>query len=207
MNKTKKILALVLSVFMLVAISVVGTVAYLTSTDTVNNTFTVGNVTITLDETDVDTAGVPEEGADRVMENDYHLIPGHEYTKDPTIHVAANSEACYVFVKVENGLSAIEPEAGTDATIAEQMEDNGWTLISEGSNIYKYNAKVEKAEINQDLPVFETLTVKDDATNEELAECAKTIKVTACAIQAEGFADAAAAYAKLPSDFIGTTAE
>ena len=49
--KTKsKALLLTLCAVLLVAASVMGTMAYLTSTDKVENTFTVGNVKITLDE-------------------------------------------------------------------------------------------------------------------------------------------------------------
>ena len=56
MKKTKKALLLSLCAVMLVTASVLGTMAYLTSTDEVVNTFTVGNVAITLDETDVDNS-------------------------------------------------------------------------------------------------------------------------------------------------------
>ena len=54
MKKAKKALALVLCAVLLVAGSVMGTMAYLTSKDEVVNTFTVGKVGITLDEEDVD---------------------------------------------------------------------------------------------------------------------------------------------------------
>jgi len=62
--------------------SVFGTLAYLTATDTVTNTFTVGKVQITLDEAPVDANGETTDG-DRVKKNNYHLLPGHEYDKDP----------------------------------------------------------------------------------------------------------------------------
>ena len=54
MKKAKKVVALALCAVMLVVGSVAGTMAYLTSNDSVTNTFTVGNVVITLDETNVD---------------------------------------------------------------------------------------------------------------------------------------------------------
>lgn len=58
--KTKsKALLLTLCAVLLVAASVMGTMAYLTSTDKVENTFTVGNVKITLDEAKVNTDGTP----------------------------------------------------------------------------------------------------------------------------------------------------
>ncbi len=96
MTKCKRILATLLAVILLVSASVIGTIAYLTSTDSVTNTFTVGNVKITLDEAKVDEYGVAVESADRVKENTYKLLPGHTYVKDPTVTVANGSEEAHV---------------------------------------------------------------------------------------------------------------
>lgn len=94
--KTKsKALLLTLCAVLLIAASVLGTMAYLTSTDTVTNTFTVGKVEITLDETDVTNPNGP-----RVKANSYKLMPGTTYTKDPTVTVKAGSEESYVRMKV-----------------------------------------------------------------------------------------------------------
>lgn len=94
--KTKgKALLLTLCAVLLVAASVLGTMAYLTSTDTVTNTFTVGKVEIKLDETDVTNPNGP-----RVKANSYKLMPGNTYTKDPTVTVLNGSEASYVRMKV-----------------------------------------------------------------------------------------------------------
>ena len=94
--KTKsKALLLTLCAVLLVAASVLGTMAYLTSTDTVTNTFTVGKVEIKLDETDVTNPNGP-----RVQANSYKLMPGTTYTKDPTVTVKAGSEESYVRMKV-----------------------------------------------------------------------------------------------------------
>ena len=99
--KTKsKALLLTLCAVLLVAASVLGTMAYLTSTDTVTNTFTVGKVEIKLDEAKVNADGIPVEGADRVTANSYKLMPGNTYTKDPTVTVKAGSEESYVRMKV-----------------------------------------------------------------------------------------------------------
>ena len=94
--KTKsKALLLTLCAVLLVAASVLGTMAYLTSTDTVTNTFTVGKVEIKLDETDVTDPNGP-----RVKANSYKLMPGTTYTKDPTVTVLKGSEESYVRMKV-----------------------------------------------------------------------------------------------------------
>lgn len=98
-NRIKPLLTLCCAL-LLVAAGVFGTLAYLTGTDTVNNTFTVGNVKITLDEAKVTTGGTPVEGADRVKANEYHLLPGHTYTKDPTVTVEEGSDLSYVRMKV-----------------------------------------------------------------------------------------------------------
>ena len=94
--KTKsKALLLTLCAVLLIAASVLGTMAYLTSTDTVTNTFTVGKVEIKLDETDVTSPTGP-----RVKANSYKLMPGNTYTKDPTVTVLKGSEDSYVRMKV-----------------------------------------------------------------------------------------------------------
>lgn len=100
MKTRSKALLLTLCAVLLVTASVLGTLAFLTSTDEVKNTFTVGSVNITLDEAKVKTDGTPVEGAARVKANEYHLLPGHTYTKDPTVTVKDGSESSYVRLKV-----------------------------------------------------------------------------------------------------------
>ena len=181
----KKALLMVLCAVVLVLVSVMGTMAYLTSQDTVTNTFTVGKVAITLDEAQVDVNGVAVTPAARVKANTYKLMPGHTYIKDPTIHVSSDSEESWLFVKVENGISAIE----ADTTIAAQMKAKGWTLVEGQRNIYAYNAKVKA---NDNIVVFDNFKIKGDAATSSYANA--TIKVTAYAVQADGFGTAAAAW-------------
>ena len=99
--KTKsKALLLTLCAVLLIAASVLGTMAYLTSTAKVENTFTIGKVEIKLDEAKVTADGIPVEGAARVTANSYKLMPGTTYTKDPTVTVLNGSEESYVRMKV-----------------------------------------------------------------------------------------------------------
>lgn len=93
MKTTKKALLTVLCALLLVVVSVLGTIAYFTDSEAVTNTFTVGKVEITLDEKDVDDSTANK---DRDTSNAYHLLPGQTYEKDPTVHVTAGSEECYV---------------------------------------------------------------------------------------------------------------
>ena len=207
--KTKtKALALALCAVLLVVSTVFVTMAYLTSkTDVVTNTFTVGKVTITLDEADVDLMGVKDSDA-RVKANEYKLIPGHTYIKDPTIHVAGDSENCWLFVKVENGLKDIiagntsvseNDSIDTVYTIEAQMTKNGWSLVTGETNIYAYKATAKTGdykvfdnfELKGDANVSNYATVKDNGGN---ITGGKTIEVTAYAIQADGFATAAEAW-------------
>lgn len=104
--KTKtKALLMSLCAVLLVAASVLGTMAYLTDSKDVKNTFTVGNVAINLDEAKVDENGTQVVDKDgnpvaRVTENEYKLLPGHTYVKDPTVTVLKPSVESYVRMKV-----------------------------------------------------------------------------------------------------------
>ena len=183
----KKILAACLVVCLLATAVIGTTLAYFTDTKTVTNTFSSGNVTITLDEAPVGPDGQATTG-NRVTTNDYKLYPGKEYDKDPTITVASGSEDCYLFVRVVNGLADLE--AAGDTTIAKQMENKGWTLVDGETNVYMqsgiYSAEAEAV-------VFETFTIDTAETATTLAD-AENVVITAYAVQAEGFLTAQAAW-------------
>lgn len=207
MKKAKKVLTLVACAVLLVCISVGATIAYLTSGDTVTNTFSVGKVLITMDELDVDeddndkdnvTYVDGETTTTRDKANDYHLYPGKTFTKDPIVHIDDESEDCWIFVKLENGIKDIQDTV----TIEDQIVANGWKLIEDSTLIYAYKEVVSAGD---DIPVFENFKIKGDVTNETLAlyENAE-VKVTAYAVQAAEFeqdAQAAwdAAYSQLNS--------
>lgn len=186
MKKTSKALLLSLCAVLLVTASVLGTMAYLTSQDQVVNTFTVGNVAITLDEKDVDNSTPGENDRDKA--NAYKLMPGHNYEKDPIVHVDANSEDCYLFVKVVNEIANIEAEK----TVAQQMTEKGWVAVDAANGIYVYTTdKTNPAVVTKgsNITVFENFTIAGNVDNTTLATYAdKTITVNAYAIQADGFA-------------------
>ena len=207
MKKMYKAMLLVLCAVLLVAGSVMGTLAYLKAqTGTVTNAMTVGKVEITLDEAKVNVYGeklakddsvweTGKELADRVADgNKYKLIPGHTYVKDPKITVAANSEASYLFVRIRNDINGIE--AADDNTIAQQMAANGWTPLESGSRIY-YRSAAATAEEAKEYPVFASFTIADDANDSEYRNNISSetvVAVTAYAVQADGFSDAQAAW-------------
>ena len=178
MKNAKKILALLLCAVLLVAGSVAGTIAYLTdSTKTLENTFTVGNVDISLKETLVDEYGVAYTG-DKAgttdKGNNYKLIPGHEYTKDPTVTVEEGSEDCFIFVKIENGL-------GTDATLT---MSTGWANVS--GDVWVYGTTAEPVAVSAGTAVVPFTKFTFGAQANPAAHANSTIKVTAYAIQADG---------------------
>lgn len=108
----KKSLIMLVCALMIVSSVAFGTIAYLTDRAGVVNKFTLGNVDIVVDETEVDEEGdpVPDPEYDpddpdpehpgpnkrTEEENEYPLIPDSEYVKDPTMTVKAGSEEAYV---------------------------------------------------------------------------------------------------------------
>lgn len=185
----KKKLMTALALVLVIAMSVAGTYAYLTSKAEVKNTFTVGKVAITLDEASVDQWGAAIAGADRVTKNTYKLMPGHDYTKDPTVHFQAKSEASYLFVKVENGISKIEAAGNT---IAAQIAANEWTALDGVTNVYYKQVEANTTENAIDYPVFGSFKIADNAKTDEYGNA--NITVTAYAVQKDGFSAAIAAW-------------
>ena len=202
----KKKLLITLSVvacaLLLVVGSIAGTIAYLTSTATVTNTFTVGNIVITLDEgkvgedgkfIDADKDGVADSrvsgGTVDEPANKYHLLPGKTYFKDPIVHVEEGSESCWVFVKVDNGLAGAEADGDT---IESQILANNWTKLEDGV-YYKKDVNASAGQVN--LPVFQNIKIKTNISNTDLAAFNdKAVTVTAYAIQSAELNDAAAAW-------------
>lgn len=210
MKTAKKAMLMTLCAIILVVATVFGTMAYLTSTDEVINTFTVGNVAIKLDEAKVDTDGSLVEGADRVKENSYKLLPGHTYNKDPMVTLLAGSETSYVKMTVTfskaNELDAIFAPGGADLTsIFNGYDSANW--IAKGNTKdatantrtyefwYKEAVGAPTADVVLDA-LFDSITVPGSITKGQLATIeGLTITVNAYAIQADGFANADEAWA------------
>ena len=200
--KTKnKVVLLALCMVALIAVSVLGTMAYLTSTDTVTNTFTVGNVSIKLDEKKVNTDGTVDNSATgRVKENSYKLLPGHTYTKDPMVTVLKGSESSYIKMTVTFS-KADELDTifgGADLTkIFNNYDKDTWTYKGNTEDTvnktrtYEFWYKEPVAASDADVPLkplFESFTVPGSITNTQLAKLeGMKITVNAYAIQADGF--------------------
>ena len=188
--KTKnKALLLTLCAVLLVAASVMGTIAYLTSHDAVVNTFSVGSISMSLDEQDVDNSTSGEDDRDKA--NAYHLLPGHTYVKDPIIHIDVNSEDAWIFVKVENGIAAYEAATVTDGytSIADQITANGWTALEGVTGVYY--KEYTKGQNDKDLEVFAEFKVATNADEVDgwanITADTHKINVTGYAVQMDRF--------------------
>lgn len=163
MTTTKKLVVAVVALSLALVTVVGATLAFLIDkSDEVVNTFTVGNIEIDLNETDVDGNG-------NTKENGYKVVPGVTDTKDPTVTVKAKSENCYVYVKVINNL-VIDGES-----VATYEADANWILVGTSNvngvvtNLYRYNKVVEYSDADQPLPaVFESITYSEDITLEKI---------------------------------------
>ena len=209
MKTRSKALLLTLCAVVLVIATVFGTMAYLTSTDEVKNTFTVGSVAIKLDEAKANTDGSLVANADRVKANSYKLLPGHTYNKDPMVTVLKGSEPSYVKMTVTfskaNELDAIfAPDGANLTSIFNGYNATNW--IGKGNTKdaaantrtyefwYKETVDAPDADVALDA-LFDSITVPGEITNEQLATIeGMTITVNAYAIQADGFANAEAAW-------------
>lgn len=207
----KKSIALVMMAVLLVAASVMGTLAYLTSHDEVVNTFTVGKVAIKLDEAKANIDGSLVADAARVKANNYKLLPGHTYNKDPMVTVLAGSEPSYIKMTVTfskaNELDAIFAPTGADLiSIFKGYDAANW--INKGNTkdatantrTYEFWYKEPVGAPDGDVALdalFDSITVPGNITQEQLATIeGMTITVNAYAIQADGSDTADAAWAK-----------
>ena len=208
--KARKILVSLAALALVAAISIGGTIAYLTSNDEVVNTFTVGNVAIKLDEAEANADGSLVAGAARVKANSYKLLPGHTYNKDPMVTVLSGSETSYIKMTVTfsqaNELDAIFAPTGAELTsIFNGYDAANWTYKGNTKNTtdntrtyefwYKEAVGAPTADVALDA-LFDSITVPGTITNEQLKTIeGMTITVNAYAIQADGFANAEAAWA------------
>lgn len=171
----KKLFISVVAVALVACFAIGGTLAWLAdSTQTVTNTFTVGDIDITLEET---------------TGSEYKVTPGTDLEKDPKVTVLANSEACWLFVKVE----AANWDEGLGYAIADD-----WTKLDGEENVYY--RQVAADEENQEFFVLKNneVTVSTDLTKadlEAMAENAPKLSFTAYAVQQENLATAEAAWA------------
>ena len=210
---TKKRFVAILLCVTLVALAAIGaTFAYLTDSKTVNNTFTMGNVAIKLDETDI-----KNPNGDRVTSNEYNVYPGAVVKKDPIVHnTGKNAAYIRATVNVSNWMNlcaAYYPDfketfpndgykAALNLLVGELGE--GWSVVGveagdtftigqfDAKFILKYDGALASGA--DTTAMFQTVTIPAGIDNAN-TDSFKEVKVVAQAIQADGFDTWEAAFA------------
>lgn len=188
MNAKKKIVSIALAAALAATAIVGSSLAYFTdTTEEKTNTFTVGNVDITLTE--------PKWDADI---NNKDLIPGKTIPKDPTITVAEGSEKAYTFMKVQMSADFIDLlnkyATATKKELPAAVKD--WFTSAVKPKVMAIGADyvilgvLSPKEAGQSVTYFDEVKVPAEVTQEMIkADGTYEITVTAYAIQAEGFYD------------------
>ena len=209
----KKKLTLVVTCIVLVAAMVIGgTLAYFTDSKTATNTFTMGNVNIKLDETDIKN---PE--GDRVTSNEYDVYPGQTVTKDPIVHnTGKNGAYIRATVNVYNWMNLVAayypnfketfPNDGYKAALNLLVGElgDGWSVVGvvagdtftigqfDAKFVLKYDGVLAAGD--DTTAMFQTVTIPAGIDNAN-ASSFQSVKVVAQAIQADGFDTWEAAFA------------
>ena len=200
----KKTFLICLCVIALLTTVIFGTLAWLADSELVTNTFTMGKVNIQVDEAAVNPDGSLIEDADRVTANDYHLIPGHTYIKDPTLTVNADSEEAYIrmllTLNCKSQLDAIFAPGTELTSIFNGYDGSNWifqeeTVDSVANTVtYEFRYKETVAPNGTDVvldALFDSFTIPGTLDGADLESLqGLTITITGHAIQAEGFATA-----------------
>ena len=182
-----KIAALIAAIVLVIGCTAGGTVAWLVSKPAaITNVFTVGNINATLTET----------------KKEFKIVPGVNIAKDPVATVTANSEDCYLFVKLtEKNWPAFTEADNTTRKVKYEIAD-GWTKLEDG--VY-YREVAKNGTTDQSYPVLQDnkVTVSSTLTKEEANDMDLAIKKTGApeltvavyAVQKEGMGSATKAWA------------
>ena len=159
----KKTLSMILVVILLMTACVAGTLAWLTDqTQEVQNTFTVGNIDITLSESDSDGDG-------DVNKNSYKMVPGARISKDPTATVLKGSEKCWLFVEIT------ETE-DFDEYLTYTLAD-GWKQVATENNsvVYGYEEIIDASadDVVKSVLLNNQITVNTTVTKADMEELEK----------------------------------
>ena len=175
-----RVLVMAVALTLIIGGIIGGAVAWLTAkTEPVVNTFTVGDINITLTES---------------TGTSYTFIPGKDISKDPKVTVAANSETCYLFIKVtkENWPSTSK----ISYTMAE-----GWNELTGNEGVFYREVASSTSEQAFHVITGDKIMVSSELTKAELNDFATPISfsVKAFAVQKDGIADANAAWDVIPT--------
>lgn len=170
----------VVAVLLVCILAIGGTIAYLTSHSSLENTFTVGQISpIIPEEGGPGDSQIPDEDKNngRLSGNLYEpswvkdskLLPSATIKKDPYVGVGAGSEACEVYVYVKNTMTNNDHIYFTINTGWEPVEATpiGGTNKYTGG-LFKYTAGLDALEVTgenvwTDQPLFSNVEVSNDA--------------------------------------------
>lgn len=188
----KKFIA-ILSVFVMLALTMVvgcavdGTVAWLVSeSESSVSTFTLGDINIKL-------TGESES-------QPLKIIPGVGIRRSLKVTVEPNSEACWLFVKVEGTNWSHFPDANGTAKVSYSVDvQNGWIALNDHPGVYYREVSAEAAQRGDAYDVNCNVTVSQMLTKAEVDSIASgtqpQLSFTAYAVQRDGIGDAATAWA------------
>lgn len=205
MRRMRKVLLVVACVALVAGLAIGGTLAYIVAnTDDVTNTFTVGDINITLTET---TGG---------EDKNYNFVPGDKIAKDPTVGVTKNSEACYLFIKVTETNNIVSGLTGK--VINWTVDRETWKVVPEHEGFWYKEVTAEQAKAGSTFNVFTddiddddkdgSVTVNADVTKtmvSGLTTNRPTITIDAAAVQSANIDTVADAWSQLPTNFTGAT--
>lgn len=187
----KKFIA-ILSVFVMLALTMVvgcavdGTVAWLVSeSESSVSTFTLGDINIKL-------TGESES-------QPLKIIPGVEITRSLKVTVEPNSEACWLFVKVEGTNWSRFPDANGTAKVFYSVDvQKGWIALNDHPGVYYREVSAGDAQTGAMYDVNCNVTVSQMLTKAEVNSIASgtqpQLSFTAYAVQRYSFEDAAKAW-------------
>ena len=200
MKKKYKYITIIFIGIIISILSMKYTFAFLTDYEKTPNIYTIGKISIALDETDTDELGVPIENSNRVHNNEYHLLPGYTYKKDPTITIKEGSEDSYIRILVTiNKIEELKKIFGNDfqlESFVNEIDDEVWKHVNtidnnDDSNTYEFRYyELVNAHDNEKklASLFNSFSIPVSLTGEQL-ERISNLKITIIgqAIQATGF--------------------
>lgn len=220
----KKLIAGALSICLVAALAIGGTMAYLTDSEKVTNTFSVGDLDITLTEPEWDD---DTDGKD--------LVPGDTEKKDPTITAVEHDSYMRVIMEIQdkdgkaitdkerlglilqtiryaspalsednsytlNDLNAV-PTVNSDFTLVTDKSSSDTNVT--GVYYYNYNEVLNEGDT---ATLFTNVVIPTDWNQTQLQKLGEyQIVIQAQAIQTDNFKDAAAAFAALDAEVTAGT--
>ena len=203
----KKTIALIIAMCLLIGGAIGGVVAWLIdTTDTVTNTFSVGDINIEISETGMSG-----------LTKDFHYVPGKKIDKEPKVTVKADSENAYVFLKV-----VVENNEVSGISVINWAIADGWKYIVSGvetdatgvdftkNGTYYFYRNYTTVATDTDYRVlaggtYGQVTVNSNVTkamvDATLEATAPALKFAAAAVQSENIGGLAEAWAALPAAF------